>query len=71
MISMFPRQTVYLRQGAYGQATVLLLTVLTAILSVAFMTVYLSTSEPKKSHPPMRSMSLFFRLQPGKHVGLT
>ena len=42
MISMFSRQSVYLRQGAYGQATVLLLTVLTAILSVAFMTVYLS-----------------------------
>jgi hypothetical protein len=42
MISMFPRQTLYLRQGAYGQAAVLLLTVLTAILSVAFMTVYIS-----------------------------
>lgn len=42
MISMFPRQALYLRQGAYGQAAVLLLTVLTAILSVVFMAVYLS-----------------------------
>jgi len=39
---MFPRQTLYLRQGAYGQAAVLLLTVLTAILSIVFMAVYLS-----------------------------
>ena len=42
MISMFPRQILCLRQGAYGQAAVLLLTILTAILSVVFMAVYLS-----------------------------
>ena len=42
MLSMFPRQASYLRQGAYGQAAVLLLTTLTAILSVVFMAVYLS-----------------------------
>jgi len=42
MISLFPRQILYLRQGAYGQAAVLLLTILTAILSVVFMAVYLS-----------------------------
>jgi hypothetical protein len=42
MISMFPRQTLYLRQGAYGQAAVLLLTTLMAILSVVFMAVYLA-----------------------------
>jgi hypothetical protein len=42
MLSMFPRQALYLRQGAFGQAAVLLLTTLTAILSVVFMVVYLS-----------------------------
>jgi hypothetical protein len=42
MLSMFPRQALYLRQGAHGQAAVLLLTTLTAILSVVFMAVYLS-----------------------------
>jgi len=42
MISMFPRQILTLRQGAYGQAAVLLLTTLTAILSVVFMAVYLA-----------------------------
>jgi len=42
MLSMFPRQALYLRQGTYGQAAVLLLTTLTAILSVVFMAVYLS-----------------------------
>jgi hypothetical protein len=48
MISMFPRQTLYLRQGAYGQAAVLLLTILTAILSVVFMAVYLSHLNTEK-----------------------
>jgi len=42
MLSMFPRQALSLRRGAYGQAAVLLLTTLTAILSVVFMAVYLS-----------------------------
>lgn len=39
MISMFARQQLRIRRGAYGQATVLLLTVLAALLSVVFMTI--------------------------------
>lgn len=42
MISMFTRQTLSVRQGAYGQAAVLLLTTLTAVLSMVFMAAYVS-----------------------------
>jgi len=39
MISMFTKQALFIRQGAYGQAAVLLLTTLTAVLSVLFLAV--------------------------------
>ena len=42
MISIFARQAVLVRQGAYGQAAVLLLTTLTAVLSVVFAAVYVA-----------------------------
>ena len=42
MISMFTRQALFIRQGAYGQAAVLLLTTLTAVLSVVFMAAYVA-----------------------------
>src|SRR3989304_3832338 len=42
MISIFTRQAVLVRQGAYGQAAVLLLTTLTAVLSVVFAAVYVA-----------------------------
>ncbi|HJX74631.1 MAG TPA: hypothetical protein VJ307_10835 [Candidatus Deferrimicrobiaceae bacterium] len=42
MISIFTRQALRVRQGAYGQAVVLLLTTLTAILSVVFAAVYVA-----------------------------
>jgi len=42
MISIFTRQAVFVRQGAYGQAVVLLLTTLTAVLSVVFAAVYVA-----------------------------
>jgi hypothetical protein len=41
MISMFTMQMQPLRQGNYGQATVLLLTTIVAILSVVFMAAYI------------------------------
>lgn len=42
MISMFARQQRSIRRGAYGQATALLLTVMTALLSVVFMTIWVA-----------------------------
>src|SRR4030067_956193 len=42
MISIFTRQALRVRQGAYGQAVVLLLTTLTAILSVVFAAAYVA-----------------------------
>jgi hypothetical protein len=42
MISLFPRQALRVRQGAYGQAGILLLTTLTALLSVVFAAVYVA-----------------------------
>jgi hypothetical protein len=42
VISMFTRQTLFVRQGAYGQATVLLLTTLMAVLSVVYAAVYVA-----------------------------
>src|SRR3989304_4001083 len=42
MISIFTRQALRVRQGAYGQAVVLLLTTLTAVLSVIFAAVYVA-----------------------------
>ncbi len=42
MISMFTRQQRCLRRGEYGQASVLLLTVLAALLSVVFMTIFIA-----------------------------
>ena len=41
MISMFTMQMSLVRQGNYGQATVLLLTTIIAVLSVVFMAVYI------------------------------
>lgn len=41
MISVFTRQRSFVRQGNYGQAAVLLLTTLIAVLSVVFMAAYL------------------------------
>ena len=42
MISIFTRQALRIRRGAYGQAVVLLLTTLTALLSVVFAAVYVA-----------------------------
>ncbi len=42
MISIFTRQATFLRRGERGQATVLLLTCVTALLSVVFGAVYVS-----------------------------
>lgn len=42
MISIFSRQVTFLRRGDHGQAAVLLLTCITAVLSVVFGAVYLS-----------------------------
>lgn len=42
MISMFARQSLVIRQGEYGQAATLLLTTITAILSVVFLAAYVA-----------------------------
>lgn len=42
MISLFTRQTLIVRKGVYGQATVLLLTTLMAVLSVVYAAVYVA-----------------------------
>lgn len=42
MIAMFAKQSLAIRQGEYGQAAILLLTTITAILSVVFLAAYVA-----------------------------